>query len=174
MWDGCSQAAQRWVSVRSSEAVLRKVQLKRQRVDVAAPRDLLFEVVASAGKTISSTERGNLVEFETRVRDKVVKTVEEVVLDPPHRIGYRWVEGVLDDVEEEIRFESTGPHESAMTYSGRFGAQQGVTGWLRGLVFVRPIFNRLVGEHLLEGKRIAEKRAQRSSIHPPESPAGRS
>lgn len=150
---------------------LRTVQLKHQRVDVAAPRDLLFEVVASAGKTIGSTKRGNLVEFETRVRDKVVKTVEEVVLDPPHRIGYRWIEGVLDDVEEEIRFDSIGPHESAMTYSGQFGAQQGVAGWLRSLVFVRPIFNRHVKDHLVEGKRIAEKRARRSRIHPPQSPA---
>lgn len=149
---------------------MRKVQLKHQRVDVAAPRDLLFEVVASAGKTIGSTERGNLVEFETRVPGKLIRTVEEIVLDPPHRIGYRWVEGVLDDVEEEIRFESIGPHESAMTYSGQFGAQQGVAGWLRSFLFVRPTFNRLVGEHLAEGKRIAEKRAQRSRIHPPPSP----
>lgn len=150
---------------------MRKVLLKRHTVTVAAPRDLLFEVVASAGTTVGSTARGELVEFETKVGDRVVKTVEEVVLDPPHRIGYRWIEGVLDDVEEEIRFESTGTHESRMTYSGHIGAQRGLAGWFRSFLFVRPTFNRLVRDHLSEGKRIAEKRAQRSRIHPPQSAA---
>ncbi len=146
--------------------------MKRQTVEVAAPRELVFEVVASAGKTVGDTERGKLVEFETHWRDEVIKTVEELILDPPSRIGYRWVEGPLDDVEEEIRFDAPAPDRTVMTYSGRLHAGAGVAGWLRTLLFVRPIFNRLVREHLLEGKRIAEKRAQRSRVHPLSGPGG--
>ena len=145
---------------------MRKVELKRRSVDVAAPPELVFEVVASAGKTVGKTERGNLVEFETTWRERVIKTIEEVELDPPRRIGYRWVEGPLDDVVEEIRFERAGSDETAMTYSGRLGAPPGLIGWLRTLLFVRPVFNRLVREHLFEGKRIAETRAKRSRVHP--------
>lgn len=145
---------------------MRTVELKRQSVDVAAPQELVFEVVASAGKTVGKTERGNLVEFETTWREKTIKTIEEIELDPPQRIGYRWVEGPLDDVVEEIRFESAGSDKTTMTYSGRLGATPGPIGWLRTLLFVRPVFNRLVREHLLEGKRIAETRARRSRVHP--------
>lgn len=145
---------------------MRKVELKRQSVDVAAPPELVFEVVASAGKTVGKTERGSLVEFETTWREKVIKTIEEIELDPPRRIGYRWIEGPLDDVVEEIRFEPAGSDGTAMTYSGSLGAPPGLIGWLRTFLLVRPIFNRLVREHLFEGKRIAETRAQRSRVYP--------
>jgi hypothetical protein len=126
----------------------------------------VFEVVASAGKTIGKTERGDYVEFETTWREKVIKTIEVVELDPPRRIGYRWVEGPLDDVVEEIRFERVGSDGTAMTYSGRVGAPPGLIGWFHTLLFVRPIFNRLVRDHLFEGKRIAETRVKRSRVHP--------
>ena len=145
---------------------MRKVELKLQSVEVAAPPELVFEVVAGAGKTVGKTERGNLVEFETTWREKVIKTIEEVELDPPRRIGYRWIEGPLDYVVEEIRFEPVGSGKTVMTYSGRLGAPPGLIGWLRTMLFVRPVFNRLVREHLFEGKHIAETRAQRSRVHP--------
>lgn len=106
------------------------------------------------------------MEFETRLGDRVIKTVEEVQLRRPDRIGYRWVEGPLDGVEEEIRFEEQRRGETLMTYSGSLEAPRGLVGWLRTFFFVRPVFNRLVGEHLVEGKRVAERRAARSRVHP--------
>lgn len=140
--------------------------LKRQKVLVAAPRELLFEVVAAAGKKIGKTADGTLVEFETQLGDRMVKTVEEVRLRAPYSIAYRWVEGPLDGVEEEIRFEQAGPGDTVMVYSGDLQSAPGVRGWLRTILVVRPIFNRLVKEHLAQGKQVAERRAERSRIHP--------
>jgi len=136
------------------------------KVDVAAPGELLFEVIASAGRVVGDTHEGKLVEFETSWRDQVIKTVELVMVDPPARIAYRWVEGPLDRVEEEILLEASAPDRTVMAYTGRGGTGAGLRGWLRTLVVVRPIFNRLVLSHLLEGKRLAEERARRSRVHP--------
>lgn len=145
---------------------LSRIRLKRQTVQVAAPRELTFEVVAAAGKKTGETEDGILVEFETQMGDRVIKTIEQVRLRPPDSIAYRWLEGPLDGVEEEIRFEPNRPGGTSMTYSGTLEAPGGVTGWLRTMFVVRPIFNRLVTEHLEQGKQMAEKRAKRSRVHP--------
>jgi hypothetical protein len=37
---------------------------------------------------------------------------------------------------------------------------------LRMVLFVRPVFNRLVSEHLEEARRMAERRAKRSRLFP--------
>lgn len=144
----------------------RRVRLKRQTVHVTAPRELAFEVVADAGNKTGDTANGVLVEFETKLGDRVIKTIEEVRLRPPKSIAYRWVEGPLDGVEEEIRFEQQVPGQTSMIYSGSLQAPAGIVGWLRTMFVVRPIFNRLVTEHLEQGKQMAEKRAQRSRVHP--------
>jgi hypothetical protein len=143
----------------------RSVALKRHKIDVAAPRELVFEVIASAGRSVGETYEGKLVEFETRWRGRVIKTVELVMLDPPARIGYRWVEGPLDRVEEEILLDAPTPGKTVMTYAGRLGTEAGLKGWLRTMLFVRPIFNSLIRSHLLEGKTLAEKRSRRSRVH---------
>lgn len=143
------------------------MRLKRQTVHVAAPRELTFEVVAAAGKKIGDTDNGIVVEFETRWGGRSIKTVEEVRLRPPDSIAYRWLEGPLDGVEEEIRFEQHPSRETSMTYSGTFEVPGDIAGWLRAMLVVRPIFDRLVADHLEQGKQMAEKRAGRSRIHPP-------
>lgn len=144
----------------------RQIALRPQKVEVAAPRELVFEVVASAGKKVGESPEGKLFEFETRWREKVIRTVEAVTLEAPVRIGYRWVEGQLDDVEEQIVFEAPTEHLTVMIYSGRLGTGGGIIGFLRTVLFVRPVFNRLVKEHLLQAKEIAERRALRSRTHP--------
>lgn len=50
-----------------------------------------------------------------------------------------------------------------MTYSGHL-RPSGISRWLQSVV-ARPIFNKLVGEHLQEGKRLAESRARRTRVH---------
>ncbi len=144
---------------------MRRVALKTQRVEVAAPRELVYEVVSSAGKKVGETERGKMVEFETPWRGRVIKTVEEVQLDAPREVRYRWIEGPLENVEEVIVFDEVGEDRTAMTYSGRLGGGNGLIMWLRTALLVRPVFNRLVRDHLEEAKRIAEKRAARSRVH---------
>jgi hypothetical protein len=143
------------------------ITLEKQRVRVGAPRELCFEVVASAGKVIDRiSESESVVEFLTDYRGHTVRTVERVVLEPPRRIRYSWLEGPLPSVEEEISFLAEGSDETEIVYSGAFSSQPGALGWVSAWLFVKSRFERIVREHLLEAKTIAEKRAARSRRYP--------
>ena len=142
------------------------MQLRTQRVHVAAPRELVFEVIASAGNDVGATEGGRLVEFETEWQGRVFKTVEAVTFERPERIIYRWVTGPLVGVEEEIALRERDAQTTEMSYRGSFEPPAGFAGWFRSLTVVRPIFNNLAREHLEQGKRIAEARALRSRRYP--------
>ena len=149
-----------------------RIALAKQRVQVEAPRELCFEVVASAGRVIeriSETER--VVEFLTDYRGSTLRTVERLVLKPPRRIHYSWLEGPLPSVEEEIVFLAEGSDQTEIVYSGEFTPRAAVPAWVYGRLLVKPRFERIVREHLLEAKAIAEKRAARSRRYP--HPSGR-
>jgi len=144
-----------------------RIALAEQHVRVEAPQELCFEVVASAGKEIeriSETER--VVEFLTDYRGTTLRTVERLMLEPPRRICYSWLEGSLPAVEEEIAFLAEGSGETEIVYSGEFTPRAGLPAWVYGRLLVKPRFERIVREHLLEGKVIAEKRAARSRRYP--------
>jgi hypothetical protein len=144
-----------------------RIALEKQQVRVEAPRELCFEVVASAGRVIdriSETER--VVEFLTNYRGRTVRTVERVVLERPRRIRYSWLEGPLPWVEEEIAFQAEESDATEIVYSGAFSPQPGALGWVYGRLFVKSRFERIVREHLFDGKAIAEKRAARSRRYP--------
>ena len=143
------------------------MQLRPQRVRVAAPRELVYEVIASAGKDVGESGGGRLVEFETEWRGRVFKTVESVTFERPERIVYRWVTGPLVGVEEEIVLHELDPQTTELCYRGSFRPPAGIVGWFRSVTVVRPIFNRLAREHLDQGKRIAETRGLRSRRYPP-------
>jgi hypothetical protein len=152
---------------REEEGAWVTIALEKQKVRVEAPRELCFEVVSSAGKVIdriSETER--VVEFLTDYRGRTVRTVERVVLEPPHLIRYSWLQGPLPSVEEEIAFLTEGPAATEIVYSGEFSPRPGVLGWVYGRLVVKSRFERIVREHLLDGKAIAEKRAARSRRYP--------
>lgn len=134
-------------------------------MSVSAPRELVYEVVATAGRTIGNLEYGRLIEFEISWRGKTIKTFEAVTLDPPRRVGYRWVVGPLDGVSEEILFEERAEDTTEMIYRGSFGSPAGLLGWFRGALVVRPIFNKLVFQHLAEAKNLAEARASRTHTY---------
>ena len=140
--------------------------LRTQRVRVAAPRELLFEVIASAGEDVGEIEGGRLVEFESEWRGRVFKTTEAVVYVRPERITYRWVTGPLVSVNEEILLHDVDAQTTDMSYRGNFQPPAGFLGWFRAMTVVRPIFNKLSKEHLDQGKRLAEKRALRSRRYP--------
>lgn len=143
-----------------------RITLAEQRVRVEAPRKLCFEVVASAGRVIERiSETECVVEFLTDYRGRTVRTVERVELEAPRVIRYSWVEGPLPSVEEEIAFLAEGSG-TEIVYSGEFTPRAGVLAWVFGRLLVKPRFERIVREHLLEGKAIAEKRAERSRRYP--------
>jgi hypothetical protein len=142
------------------------IALATQCVRVEAPRDLCFEVVAAAGKLVekrSQTER--VVEFVSEHKGKTIRTLELVKLEPPERILYSWLKGPLPGVEEEIAFEVAADGCTEMTYRGSFRAGAGSLRWVMGRLYVRRVFDRLVREHLDQGKRAAEQRAARSHVH---------
>lgn len=130
-----------------------------------APRGLCFEVVASAGRVVEQrSEFDKIVRFETTYRNRTIPTVERIKLQPPVRIQYAWLEGPLPDVREEISFRQVEEAETDVTYAGWFAPPPGLFGSLIGRLYVRRVFDRLVREHLLEAKELAERRAARSHV----------
>lgn len=139
------------------------ISLKRRVVDVSAPRALCFEVVASAGRVVEQlNERERIVEFTTDVRGRPVVTKERLFLDEPRSITYEWLEGPLPHARERISFLERGSRKSALVYEGAFSPRPGLLGGMMGHLWARPLFNRLVIDHLEEARAIAERRAERS------------
>ena len=142
------------------------LRLKTQSLEVSAPRELVFEVVASAGKKVAAEGDAQIVEYESRLGGHVFKTLERVTVERPHRIVYRWLTGPVVGVEEEILFDEIDDQTTLMSYRGNFQPPAGPLGWARGLSVVRPIFNKLVRAHLAEAKQLAEARFERSHLYP--------
>lgn|GEM_PF-1412963 len=141
------------------------MKLRAQSIAIAAPRELCFEVVAAAGKRLEKrSEEEWVVEFVTEVGGRTVRTVELLTLDRPRSIRYEWLEGPLRKVDEAMGFMPT-DEGTLVTYGGSFSIGMGPVGWVIGLLRVKPLFDRLVEEHLEQAKEIAEKRAARSKVH---------
>lgn len=141
------------------------IALTTRCVRVEAPRELCFEVVAAAGEVVerrSDDER--VVEFVSEHRGRMVRTLELVKLEAPERILYRWLKGPLPGVEEEIAFKVAADGCTEMTYRGNFRPGDGPLRWLFGRLYVKHVFDRLVREHLDQGKQAAERRAARSHV----------
>ncbi|MBA3430964.1 MAG: hypothetical protein H0U16_05725 [Actinobacteria bacterium] len=142
------------------------MKLRDQAVVVNAPRELCFEVVVAAGRRIENrSDKAWVVEFVTAAGGREVRTVELLTLDRPRAIHYRWLEGPLPDVNETISFATIDENTTRLAYRGAFSLGRGPLGWAIGLLRVKPLFDRLVGEHLQQAKEVAEKRAARSRVH---------
>jgi uncharacterized membrane protein len=142
------------------------LKLREQSIVIEAPSALCFEVVAAAGRRLEKrSEHEWIVEFTTPAGKRDVRTVELLTLDRPHAIHYRWLEGPLAEVSETIRFVSIDEHNTRVTYSGNFKIGMGPLGWVIGRLRVKPLFVRLVREHLQQAKEVAEKRASRTRVH---------
>lgn len=142
------------------------MELCAQSAVIRAPQELCFEVVAAAGRRLEKRSKNEwVVEFTTRVGDRTVTTVELLILDRPTSIDYRWLEGPLPEVEETISFSALDAATTRLDYRGTFRLGRGLLGWLIGVVRVKPLFDRLVAEHLEQAKEVAEARAARSQVH---------
>ncbi len=110
----------------------RPIGLKRQRVPVSAARSLTFEVVASAGKTLEERPEGaKVVQFTTTFRGRDVHTKELIMIEPPDRIRYEWLQGPLPEVNEVISFIDNG-EGTELVYDGDFSAGPGLIKWVYG------------------------------------------
>jgi hypothetical protein len=103
-------------------------------IDIAAPRELVFDIIAAPylGKTpramadkLEIVERGNnlvLAAHRTQVRAGLVATTLETVrFDPPDRVDFRLVRGPVPYVREHFLLHA---HENGTTleYGGELGA----------------------------------------------------
>ncbi|MDQ3661915.1 MAG: hypothetical protein M3454_12825 [Actinomycetota bacterium] len=52
-----------------------------------------------------------------------------------------------------------------LAYWRAFSLGRGPLGWTIGLLRVKPLLDRLVGEHLQQAKEVAGKRAARTRVH---------
>ena len=96
-----------------------KVKLKDRTLNINASREMVFQMLTAFGKgAVGKSDRqdansessrilerqGDVItaEFRTRSGRRVYRTVEEVRLDPPRRVGFRHLDGPLSSAEEEF------------------------------------------------------------------------
>ncbi len=136
---------------------------------MAAPRDLVFEQIASPylGRTprglrdkLQVLERGGdmaLAAHRTKLRGVTVTTVETVRFDRPERVEFRHVRGPVPHVVEHFLLREVALG-TEIEYAGELGLDLWVLGrlWARRVV---PAWNRVVQASLEGVKRAAEERA---------------
>lgn len=103
-------------------------------VSIAAPRDLVFEVIRapylgrqprSSREEIEVLERGSdmvLATHRTRVRGVTVVTVETVRFTPPERVDFRLVRGPVAHVVERFELRDGGKASTELSYEGELGS----------------------------------------------------
>jgi hypothetical protein len=96
----------------------------------------------------------------TKVHFYTARTVEVVELDPPARIGFRHLTGPVPHAVEQFELEEDGGHTN-LRYGGELGIDFFALGRLAARYWVRPQWERSVGEHLEDVKQRAEARAER-------------
>jgi hypothetical protein len=137
-------------------------------VRIAAPRDLVFEVVSapytgraprgSGIEVIAKSDALVVATHHTKVHFYTARTVEVVELEPPGRVGFRHLTGPVPyAVEQFVLEESDGDTE--IHYSGEVGIDFFVLGRVAARYWVRPQWERTVREHLEDLKDRAEQRA---------------
>jgi hypothetical protein len=139
-------------------------------IRIAAPRDLVFELISAPylGRTPGSSGIEVLARGEdlavaahlTKVHFYTARTVEAVKFDPPDRVGFRHLSGpVPHAVEEFVLTESEG--ETELRYDGEVGIDFYFLGRLAGRHWVRPQWERAVREDLEDLRQRAEQLAAR-------------
>lgn len=142
-------------------------------VDIAAPPELVFEVIAApylgragAQSHVEVWERGTdlvVAAHRTPVHGYVAVTVEAVGFEPPHRVRFRHLRGPVPYAAEAFELEPVadpgGVVSTRLTYDGEVGLDWWVVGWLAARWWVVPVWRARVGEALARIRGRAEARA---------------
>lgn len=153
------------------------IKLSPQSLYIAAHRELVYQMVTAIGKgklpgssmsskLISKNEDTIVAEFYTKVGLVTVTTREEMKLEKPERIRYRWLKGPVKHVREEIVFNETDNGGCELAHSGEFDLKIPLLGWLVGRLYIKRQFEKIVIDHMVEIKEAAEARAARSHLYP--------
>ena len=153
------------------------ITLRDHSVTIDAPRELVFQMLTSfrrgrisgdnaeSSKLISEDGETKIVEFRTKAGPFTYTTLEEVKLYPPDRITFKHLDGPLHFSEEAFTFEETRDGKTVLTHCGSFIWNLfPFFGWFGGLIYTRPMFHRVIREHLAVVKEAAKARAARSHI----------
>lgn len=146
------------------------LQLKPAEVYVqAAPADVFARLTAFRDiklpnawpRVLEQEESGSLlVEFRTAVtgllgRRKIHRTVERVTIREPDEVLFQGVEGPLDLLHDRLSAE---PFEGGtlVRYESTVGLRGSVFGWLLCFLYVRPVLQRFMKQHLAQLKQTVE------------------
>jgi hypothetical protein len=137
-------------------------------IRIAAPRDLVFEIInapysarAPSGSGIDVIARSDdlvVAAHHTKVHFYTARTVEVVEFEPRSRVGFRHLTGPVPHAVEQFALEQF-DEGTELDYSGEVGIDFFVLGRLAARYWVRPQWERAVREHLEEVKERAEQRA---------------
>ena len=139
-------------------------------VPIAAPRELVFEIVAAPylGRTprdsgIEVLARGDdlaVAAHHTKVHFYTARTVEVVEFEAPTRVAFRHLTGPVPHALEEFVLEEVDGN-TELRYGGELGIDFFFLGRLAGRHWVVPQWERTVRGHLEDLKPRAELRAAR-------------
>jgi Polyketide cyclase / dehydrase and lipid transport len=145
-------------------------QLGPIEITIAAPRDLVFEMISEPylGRTPGSSGIEVLAKGEdlavavhhTKVHFYEARTVEVIKFEAPARVGFRHLTGPVPHAVEEFALEESAGI-TQLRYGGEVGIDFFLLGRLAGRHWVRPQWERAVREHLEDLKERAEQRAER-------------
>jgi hypothetical protein len=138
-------------------------------IRIAAPRELVFEIVSApyVGRTpagsgidvIAKSDALVVAAHHTKVHFYTARTVEVVEFQPPTRVGFRHVTGPVPYAVEEFTLADV-DGDTELRYWGELGIDFFVFGRIAGRSWVRPQWERTVTEHLEDLKARAEARAR--------------
>jgi hypothetical protein len=151
-------------------------------VTIAAPRELVFEMIAAPylGRSSATaagievlTQSDDLVvaRHHTKVHFYTAQTTEAVDFTPPARVGFRHLCGPVPHALEEFVLEETDAG-AELRYSGEIGIDFFILGRIAGRHWVRPQWERVVSAHIADLKDRAEASAARREARESSAPSG--
>ena len=153
------------------------IQLKPQSVFIKAPRQMVLEMMTTFGKGRMHGSSGDssrlickdgnsmVVEFRTKSGFRTYVTLEQVTLEPPHRVKFKNLSGPLDFGEEEFILEES-QGDTRLIHTGSFYWKDiPVIAYLVERLYIKRAFERLMVRHLEELKQGIESRAARSHVY---------
>jgi hypothetical protein len=143
-------------------------------IRIDAPRDLVFELISApylgrapghSGIDVLARGPGIAVAVHhTKVHFYEARTVEVVKFEVPSRVDFRHLTGPVPHAIEEFVLEEVAG-DTVLRYGGEVGIDFFFLGRLAGRYWVRPQWQRAVGEHLEDVRHRAEQRAGLESEH---------
>jgi hypothetical protein len=139
-------------------------------VRIAAPRELVFEIIAApylgrapGGSGIEVVARSDdlvVATHHTKVHFYTARTVEAIEFEPPTRVGFSHLTGPVPYAVEQFALEET-PEGTELRYSGELGVDFFMLGRIAARRWVRPQWERVVRDHLEDLTQRVEQRATR-------------